>query len=90
MKKKEPLVLRFHNNTLKHLGISLYSTLPPVIAELVANSYDANAKKVNIYINDIKDKNIIIEDDGDGMNYDDIRAKFLVIGRNRREEIHQT
>lgn len=86
MKQRERLVLRFHNNTLKHLGISLYSTLPPVIAELVANSYDANANNVNILINDDKEKSITINDDGDGMNYDDIRAKFLVIGRNRREE----
>jgi hypothetical protein len=68
------------------LGISLYSSLPPVIAEMVANSFDANAKSVIIYINDLPTKNIIISDDGDGMTYDDLRTKYLEIGRDKRSE----
>ena len=31
-KDKKELILEYHPNTIKHLGISLYSTLPPVIA----------------------------------------------------------
>ena len=83
---KEPLVLSFDNRTIRHLGISLYSTLPPVIAELIANSYDANASKVNIFINDDPSKSIIISDEGEGMDYEDLRKKYLEIGRDRREE----
>jgi len=30
-------------NTIQHLGISMYSTLPPVIGEVVANAWDADA-----------------------------------------------
>lgn len=84
--KKKPLILEFDNKTIKHLGISLYASLPPVIAEMVANAYDANSKKVSIYINDTPTKNIIISDDGDGMTYEDLRIKYLEIGRDRRAE----
>ena len=83
--RKEPLVLKYHPNTIKHLGIALYSTLPPVIAELIANSYDANAHVVTVFLNDQPVKSIIIEDDGDGMSYEDLRIKFLEIGRDRRQ-----
>lgn len=83
--KKEPLILEFDNKTIRHLGISLYSSLPPVIAELVANCYDANATQVNIEIHDSPIKKIIVEDNGDGMNYEDLRKKYLEIGRDRRE-----
>lgn len=83
--KKEPLILEFDNKTIRHLGISLYSSLPPVIAELVANCYDANATQVNIEIHDSLSKKIIVEDNGDGMNYEDLRKRYLEIGRDRRE-----
>ena len=36
------LEMRFDPNVITHLGIQMYSTLPPVIAELVSNSYDAD------------------------------------------------
>ena len=36
------------NNAVTHLGRNLYSTTPPALAELVANSYDAYATAVNI------------------------------------------
>lgn len=84
--KKEPLILEFDNKTIKHLGISLYSSLPPVIAEMVANAYDANAKNVIININDLPQKSIAISDDGDGMSYEDLRTKYLEIGRDKRLE----
>lgn len=83
---KPPLVLEFDNKTIKHLGISLYSSLPPVIAELVANAYDANATEVKVYINDSPDKSIVIVDNGDGMTYEDLRTKYLEIGRDKRLE----
>ncbi len=79
------LEMSFDRNTIKHLGISMYSSMPPAIAELIANAYDADAENVMITI-DNKSKKIIVEDDGIGMSFDDINNKFLVIGRNRREE----
>ena len=79
------LLMRFDPRTIEHLGIQMYSTLPPVIAELVSNSYDAEAEKVKIRLFDEYEKKIIIEDDGHGMSFQDINSKFLLIGRNRRE-----
>jgi len=79
-------MMRFDMKTIQHLGLSMYSTLPPVIGEMVANSYDADATKViiKLFDEDAENKSIIIEDNGMGMSSDDIGIKFLVIGRNRR------
>ncbi len=64
----------------------MYSTLPPVLSELLANAYDADATKVEVQLNDINEKEIIVTDNGTGMSFNDIDKKFLVIGRNRRED----
>lgn len=86
MEKNNMLEMKFDPNVINHLGIQMYSTLPPVIAELVANSYDAEAKIVKIYLNDKDEKEIIIEDNGHGMTFVEINDKFLKIGRDRRTE----
>ena len=83
-----PFEMDFDIATIKHLGLQMYSTLPPVIGELVANAWDANATKVEITIPEtlIDDySEIIIEDDGDGMSDSDLREKYLIVGRDRRE-----
>jgi HSP90 family molecular chaperone len=81
----EELKMSFDPNTIEHLGIRMYSTLPPVFAELIANAYDADAEHVWLRLNDKgKEKEIIIEDDGMGMSFDEINNKFLRIGRARR------
>ena len=77
--------MTFDPNVINHLGIQMYSTLPPVIGELIANAYDAEAENVNILLNDTNEKEIRIIDDGHGMSYDEVIEKFLKIGRNRRE-----
>lgn len=82
--------MKFDIGTIKHLGLQMYSTLPPVIGELVANAWDANATKVEITIpeNQIDEQTseIIIRDDGIGMSDEDIRNKYLIIGRDRRAD----
>ena len=73
--------------TIEHLGVRMYSTLPPVLSELIANSADADATKVRVVLSDTgEEKKIIVEDDGEGMSFGDLNKKFLRIGRNRREE----
>ena len=79
----------FDPNTIEHLGVQMYSTLPPVVAELVANAYDADAEKVRIFLEDKGEKRITVEDTGHGMSFENLEAKFLKIGRNRREEGNQ-
>lgn len=70
-------------NVLNHLGINLYSNIPAVLSEVVANSWDADAEVVNITIG--KDE-ITIEDDGCGMSYDDINNKYLHVGYEKRNQ----
>ncbi len=86
-RKDDELYMTFNPNTIQHLGIKMYSHLPTAIAELVANSYDACANEVKIKLYDDEDgKRIIVEDNGNGMSFFDLNHKFLIIGRNRREE----
>lgn len=81
------LELKFDLKTIEHLGIQMYKTLPPVLAELISNAYDADATRVNIefFDNENGDKQIIVSDDGLGMSFDEINQSFLVVGKNRRE-----
>ena len=87
---KNPYRMEYDAGTIKHLGLQMYSTLPPVIAELVANAWDANATKVEITIPETRideaTSEIIISDNGIGMSDQDIRSKYLIIGRDRREK----
>ena len=76
--------IKFDKNTIDHLGIKLYSSFPPVMAELISNSYDADAENVEIRIN-YDEKVVTVIDDGNGMNHDELNQNFLVIGRNRRK-----
>lgn len=71
-------------NVLNHLGINLYSNIPAVLAEAVANAWDADAETVCIDV-DKDGQKVVITDDGHGMSDDDINEKYLRIGRNRRE-----
>jgi len=85
------LVLKFDPNTIEHLGISLYSKLPSVLSELVSNSWDADAAIVSIdFVDKDSKKEIIYTDDGDGMTFDELNNKYLVIGRNRRQGVTKT
>ncbi|MGL1885159.1 MAG: ATP-binding protein [Reichenbachiella sp.] len=80
------LTLKFDPNTIEHLGISLYSKLPSVLSELVSNSWDADAENVSINFIDKGDtKEIKYSDNGEGMTFEELQEKYLVIGRNRRK-----
>ena len=88
-RSKKPYRMKFDIGTIKHLGLQMYSTLPSVIGELVANSWDANATKVEITIPNEAigtSSEIVLRDDGIGMSDKDVRKKYLIIGRDRRDE----
>jgi Molecular chaperone, HSP90 family len=75
--------MRLDLNVLNHLGLNLYSSVPPVLSEIVANSWDADAEKVEIEW--IPDKHtIVIKDDGIGMTEEDINGKYLTVGYAKR------
>src|SRR5208283_1704957 len=72
-------------NVVTHLGANLYSNVPAVLAEAIANSWDADAKDVRVDILD-KGKRIQISDDGDGMDLSDVNDRFLFVGYERRAD----
>lgn len=79
-------VLKFDNNVIEHLGLKLYQNKPTrVIAEVISNSWDADAREVLVNMNmDSGERWIAVLDDGHGMVQEDLKAQFLVIGRNKR------
>lgn len=70
---------------LELLGPNLYTNIYYVLAELIANAYDADAN--NVYIISNKD-DIRVEDDGHGMSYNngDIKKFLNVAGVSRSNE----
>jgi len=82
------LEMKFDPRTVEHLGVRMYSTLPPALAELISNAYDADAGLVTIKLSEISGvpASVSIFDDGCGMSLEDINNKFLIIGRNRRQQ----
>src|SRR3989338_5931009 len=86
MAEDDELIMKFDPLIIDDLGAKLYSTLPPIISELIANGYDSCAKKVWIeLIGTGDDKSIKIRDNGVGMSFDEIERKYLKIGRKRRD-----
>ena len=75
--------MRISLNILDHLGVNLYSDVPPVLSEVVANSWDADASEVDIDI-DIEHGKITITDNGHGMTLKDMNEKYLTVGYDRR------
>lgn len=71
--------------TLNHLGIGLYSNIPAVLSEVVANAWDADAKQVDIDI-DGEESVITVKDDGWGMTESEINERFLKVGYQKRKD----
>jgi hypothetical protein len=72
---------------LELLGPNLYTNIYYVLAELIANAYDADAK--NVYVISDKDE-IRVEDDGRGMSYEagdiDRYLNVAAVSRTTEEE----
>jgi len=85
--------------TVDKLGVKLYDRASAVIAELIANSYDADASEVRVeapmgeYLASraggmVTDKGleIVISDNGVGMTPDEMQDYFLPVGAERRSD----
>lgn len=77
--------MRLSLNVLQHLGLNLYSNVPAVLSEVVANAWDADAGRVEIRLDPLNGQ-IVIQDDGIGMTSDDLNQRFLLVGYRRREQ----
>ena len=91
--------MRISRLTVDKLGVKLYDKVSAVIAELISNSYDADATRVTVsapmghYLatkagGSISDKGfeIRIEDDGIGMTPAEMQNFFLIVGAERRTD----
>ncbi|MEG0927933.1 ATP-binding protein [Chryseobacterium sp.] len=85
------LNFNFDVSAYRLLGRELITDRITALFEIVKNSYDANANKVEVEFIDVnprtKKSKIIIRDDGLGMELDDLKNKWMVIGTSskRRE-----
>jgi len=79
---------------LDHIGVSMYSKYPKAIAELVVNSYDADANYVTVDIKAgsglISDDRIVIQDNGEGMDERDIREGYMFLGSGQKRATART
>lgn len=72
------------------IGAELITDIYVAIFELVKNSFDAKAQKVTITFNNLYSDNepasITIEDDGKGMNYQDLKDKWLFVAYSAKKD----
>ena len=91
--------MRISRLTVDKLGVKLYDKVSAVIAELIANAYDADATQVTVRApmgqflatragGPVADKGFDIEvnDDGIGMTPRQVQDFFLVVGAERRND----
>ena len=70
-------------NVLNHMGLNLYSNTSAVLAEVIANSWDADATEVKLEF-DFEQKSISVSDNGCGMTVEDVNKKYLYVGYQKR------
>ena len=90
-------IMRISRLTIDKLGIQMYDRVSAVLAELIANAYDADAEHVKVTLpfgtylalrrqGRVEDQGheIVIEDDGSGMTAHEVNEFYLNVGYNRR------
>jgi HSP90 family molecular chaperone len=84
---------RVRARLLEQLGEQLIKNAGIALIELVKNAYDADASNVSIIMNNIDDPEkgqIIIEDNGCGMDMDIIKNVWLEAGTDFKSKITET
>ena len=86
----EPLKLLFAGALVEQLGAQLYPSATATVAELISNSWDADAKNVWVTIPFgeawTEEGEIVVLDDGHGMTREQAQGRYLLTGRKRRLE----
>lgn len=73
----------FERKFIERTYPNIVSDVSIAFAELVANSWDAGATRVDITIPQKQGQQIIIEDNGSGMTDEEFRSRWMVIAYNR-------
>jgi signal transduction histidine kinase len=84
--------LRFAPDVLKRLGEELNPSPEQGILELVRNAYDADASRCAVKLSAVAKKGgtLTIEDDGKGMDPEQLRTAWLVLGRSPKAAHERT
>lgn len=64
------------------LGVQNFSTDESAVLELVKNAYDAHASFVKLIF---EDSRLVVLDDGSGMDVDDIKQKWMHVGKSTKD-----
>lgn len=87
-KNRKSLRWRFDVNTFRLIGRELITDRITAVFELVKNCYDANATEAEISFQNVSEfkseGRIIISDNGQGMSFDDISNKWMVVGTDNK------
>lgn len=75
----------FESNFIERTYPTIVSDYSTAFAEIVANSWDAGATRVDISIPCKSGEPIVIEDNGSGMTDEEFRSRWMVIAYNRVE-----
>lgn len=73
----------FENDFIERTYSSIVTDMSIAFSELVANSWDAGATNVRIFLPTEPGEEIIIEDDGTGMSEQQFLSRWMVISYNR-------
>ncbi|MDH5733996.1 MAG: ATP-binding protein [Candidatus Bathyarchaeota archaeon] len=76
--------MKVGSQILKLLSEGIYSSPANSIKELISNAFDADATTVNISFDGDE---LVVWDDGKGMDYKDFDEEFVYISRSRKRDI---
>ncbi|WP_327331493.1 ATP-binding protein [Streptomyces anulatus] len=92
-----PYAMRISRLTVDKLGIKMYDRVSAVLAEVIANAYDADAENVQVSLPwgvflaakpgaaPVGPYEISIKDDGHGMTAAEVNSNYLTVGSDRRK-----
>ncbi|MFI9748037.1 ATP-binding protein [Streptomyces sp. NPDC052494] len=91
-----PYRMRISRLTVDKLGIKLYDRVSAVLAEIIANAYDADATEVKVRLPfgtwlaaqpgkpAVAQYEVTVEDNGHGMTSEEVNTHYLLVGSDRR------
>ncbi len=102
VKENEKYTMLIERTIVDDLGVKLYDKVSAVVAEIIANSYDADAENVTVEVplgkalathkkGEITQSRYMVKitDDGHGMTPEQANDFYLSVGRHRREHKEQ-
>ncbi|MFF4556379.1 ATP-binding protein [Streptomyces sp. NPDC001422] len=87
----KPYVMKISRMTVDKLGIKMYDRVSAVLAEVIANAYDADAERVTVqlpwgvFLDGSSAYEVTVSDDGHGMTAEEVNSHYLAVGSDRRK-----